>query len=33
MWDKHLDQFAINKEYVVKYGGTSIKNGGTSTSA
>jgi len=32
MWDKHLDQFAINKEYVIRYGGTSIKNG-TSTSA
>ena len=25
MWDKHLDQFAINKEYVIKYGGSSIK--------
>jgi hypothetical protein len=25
MWDKHLDEFAINKEYVVKYSGTSIK--------
>jgi hypothetical protein len=25
MWDKHLDEYAINKEYVIKYGGTSIK--------
>jgi hypothetical protein len=33
MWDKTLDQFAINKEYIIKYGGTSIKNGGTATSA
>ena len=33
MWDKHLDQYAINKEYVVKYSGTSIKHGGTSSSA
>ena len=32
MWDRFLDQYAINKEYVIKYGGTSIKNG-TSTSA
>jgi hypothetical protein len=32
MWDKHLDQFAINKEFVIKYGGTSIKNA-ASTSA
>jgi hypothetical protein len=33
MWDKHLDQFGMNKEYIVKYGGQSIRNGGTSTSA
>jgi len=33
MWDKHLDEAAINKEYVIKYGGTSIKNGATSPSA
>jgi hypothetical protein len=33
MWDKQLDQFAINKEYVIKYGGSSIKNGGTPASA
>ena len=33
MWDKHMDQYAINKEYVIKYGGTSIKNTGTSPSA
>jgi hypothetical protein len=25
MWDKYMDEFAINKEYVIKYGGTSIK--------
>jgi hypothetical protein len=25
MWDRFLDQYAINKEYVVKYGPTSIK--------
>ena len=25
MWDKYLDEYAINKEYVVKYSGTSIK--------
>ncbi|MGA3096775.1 MAG: hypothetical protein ABSF25_10010 [Bryobacteraceae bacterium] len=33
MWDKHMDEYAINKEYVIKYGGTSIKNTGTSTSS
>jgi hypothetical protein len=33
MYDKHLDQYAINKEYVVKYGGASIQHGGTSPSA
>jgi hypothetical protein len=33
MWDKHMDEYAINKEYVIKYGGSSIKNTGTSTSA
>jgi hypothetical protein len=33
MWDKHMDQYAINKEYVIKYGGTSIKNAGPSSSA
>jgi hypothetical protein len=33
MWDKHLDQYAIDKEYVVKYSGLSIKPGGTSPSA
>jgi hypothetical protein len=32
MWNKHQDQFAINKEYVIKYGGTSIKNTATSSS-
>jgi hypothetical protein len=25
MWDKYQDEFAINKEYVIKYGGTSIR--------
>jgi hypothetical protein len=25
MYDKHMDQYALNKEYVIKYGGTSIK--------
>jgi len=24
MWDKYMDEFAINKEYVIKYGGSSI---------
>jgi len=24
MWDKHFDEYAINKEYVIKYGGASI---------
>jgi hypothetical protein len=33
MWDKHLDQYAINKEYVIKYGGSSIPNSGSSPSA
>jgi hypothetical protein len=33
MWDKHMDEYAINKEYIIKYGGLSIKNGGTATSA
>jgi len=33
MYDKHLDQYAINKEYVIKYGGASVKHGGTSPSA
>jgi hypothetical protein len=31
MWDKQMDQYAINKEYVIKYGGTSIKNGTTAS--
>ena len=26
MWDKYLDEYAINKEYVVKYNDLSIKN-------
>jgi hypothetical protein len=25
MWGKYSDEFALNKEYVIKYGGTSIK--------
>ena len=25
MWNKYEDQYALNKEYVVKYGGSSIK--------
>ena len=25
MWSKYSDEFALNKEYVIKYGGTSIK--------
>jgi len=25
MWNKYEDQYALNKEYVVKYGGLSIK--------
>ncbi len=33
MWDKHLDQYAINKEYVIKYGGSSIRNSGSAPSA
>jgi hypothetical protein len=33
MWDKHMDQWGINKEYVIKYGGLSIKSGGSSSSA
>jgi hypothetical protein len=33
MWDKHMDQWGINKEYVIKYGGLSIKSGGASSSA
>ena len=33
MWDKHLDEFAINKEYVIKYGGTSINATGRPASA
>jgi hypothetical protein len=24
MWNKYEDQYALNKEYVVKYGGSSI---------
>jgi len=31
MWDKHMDEYAINKEYVIKYGGSSIKNGTTAS--
>ena len=31
MWDKQMDQYAINKEYVIKYGGTSVKNGTTAS--
>jgi len=33
MWDKYLDEYAINKEYVVKYGGASIPNPGPSSSS
>jgi len=33
MWDKHMDEYAINKEYVIKYGGSSIKNGTTTARA
>jgi hypothetical protein len=25
MWNKYEDQYALNKEYVIKYGGSSIK--------
>jgi len=25
MWNKYEDQYALNKEYVVKYGGLSIR--------
>ena len=25
MWDKYMDEFAIDKEYVIKHGGTSIR--------
>jgi hypothetical protein len=25
MYDKYIDEYAINKEYVIKYGGTSIR--------
>lgn len=25
MWDKYMDEFALNKEYVIKYGGQSIR--------
>jgi hypothetical protein len=25
MWGKYQDEFALNKEYVIKYGGTSIR--------
>jgi hypothetical protein len=25
MWDKYQDEYALNKEYMIKYGGTSIK--------
>jgi hypothetical protein len=25
MWNKYEDQYALNKEYAVKYGGSSIK--------
>jgi hypothetical protein len=25
MWDKHMDEYAINKEYVIKYGKSSIR--------
>jgi hypothetical protein len=26
MWDKYMDEYALNKEYIVKYGATSILN-------
>jgi hypothetical protein len=31
MWAKHLDQLAIDTEYAIRRGGTSIKNGITTS--
>lgn len=30
-WDKYRGEVAINKEYVIKYGGTSVKSTGKSS--